>query len=159
MHQLDQCGPWCSKDIGNIEEKSSKIVLHFEQRNKLLDNENEGLRDHLKNFEISEREYKSQINELQEKSGQSKFPQSQIKTEVCRVCCEMFSSKLNLKRHLEMIHEIKTIAMEKEPHKRIRKSSNDTLDDIENSLDVKKNTKLNLCPQLKLAVKSHICKN
>ena len=27
LHQLDQCGPWCSKDIGNIEEKSSKIVL------------------------------------------------------------------------------------------------------------------------------------
>ena len=49
--------------------------------------------------------------------------------------------------------------MEKEPHKRIRKSSNDTLNDIKKSPDVKKNPKLNLCPQLKLAVKSHICKN
>lgn len=155
LHQLDQCGPWCTKDIRSIEEKSSKIVLHFEQRIKLLHNENEGLRDHLK----FQRDYESQIKELQEKCEQSKCPQSQIKTEVCRVCCEIFSSKLGLKRHLEMIHEIKTIAMEKEPHKRIRKSSNDTLDDIKKSPDVKKNPKLNLCPQLKLAVKSHICKN
>ena len=91
LHQLDQCGPWCSKDIGNIEEKSSKIVLHFEQRIKLLHNENEGLRNHLK----FQRDYESQIRELQEKCEQSKNPQSQIKTEVCRVCCETFSRLYN----------------------------------------------------------------
>ena len=96
---------------------------------------------------------------MQEKCEQSKNPQSQIKTEVCRVCCEIFSSKLGLKRHLERIHEIKTIAMEKEPHKRFRKCSNASLDENKESPDVKKNPKLNLCPQLKLAVKSHICKN
>ena len=49
--------------------------------------------------------------------------------------------------------------MEKEPHKRFRECSNESLDESKKSPDVKKNPKLNLCPQLKLAVKSHICKN
>ena len=92
-----------------------------------------------------------EIQEVKEKYANE---DSKIKTEKCKLCSDSFNNQMDLKRHLEVKHELETITIEKEPHKRFRKDSTET-----NFDENKRSSKVALDPQLKLAVKTHISKN
>ena len=111
----------------------------------LLESTNERLKD------MQVLRNRREIQEVKEKYANE---DSKIKTEVCKLCSDSFHKQMDLKRHLEVKHELETITIEKEPHKRFRKDSTET-----NSNENKRSSKVALDPQLKLAVKTHISKN
>ena len=176
----NECGSECKVDeILNLERKVSKVIIENQEGriepleslvkeyesqikdlqekcreaeniqgsklSELLESSNECLKD------IQVLRNRKEIQEVKEKYANE---DSKIKTEVCKLCSDSFHNKMDLKRHLEVKHELETITIEKEPHKRFRKDSTET-----NFDENKRSSKVALDPQLKLAVKTHISKN
>ena len=176
----NECGSECKVDeILNLERKVSKVIIENQEGriepleslvkeyesqikdlqekcreaeniqgsklSELLESSNECLKD------IQVLRNRKEIQEVKEKYANE---DSKIKTEVCKLCSDSFHNQMDLKRHLEVKHELETITIEKEPHKRFRKDSTET-----NFDENKRSSKVALDPQLKLAVKTHISKN
>ena len=161
----NECGSECKVDeMLNLERKASKVIIEnqegriepleslvkeYESQIKELQFRLESSNECLKDMQVLRN--RREIQEVKEKYANE---DSKIKTEVCKLCSDSFHNQMDLKRHLEVKHELETITIEKEPHKRFRKDSTET-----NFDENKRSSKVALDPQLKLAVKTHISKN
>lgn len=177
---INECGSECKIDkILNLERKASKVIIENqegrieplenlvkeyesqikdlqEKYNKEAENQESKLRELLESSNECQKDMQVRRNrrEIQEVKEKYATQDSKIKTEICKLCSISFHNKEDLKRHLEVKHELETITIEKEPHKRFRKDSTET-----NFNENKRSTKVALDPHLKLAVKTHISKN
>ena len=177
---INECGSECKIDeILKLERKASKVIIENqegrieplenlvkeyesqikelqEKYNKEAENQESKLREPLESSNECQEDMQVRKNrrEIQEVKEKYATEDSKIKTEICKLCGMSYHNKMDLKRHLEVKHELETITIEKEPHKRFRKDSTET-----NSNENKRSSKVALDPQLKLAVKTHISKN
>ena len=161
----NECGSECKVDeMLSLERKASKVIIEnqegriepleslvkeYESQIKELQFRLESSNECLKDMQVLRN--RREIQEVKEKYANE---DSKIKTEKCKLCSDSFNNQMDLKRHLEAKHELETIIIEKEPHKRFRKDSTET-----NFDENKRSSKVALDPQLKLAVKTHISKN
>ena len=139
-----------------VKEYESQIKDLQEKYNKEIENQESKLKEVLESSNECQKDMEVLRNrkEIQEVKEKYANEDSKIKTEKCKLCNDSFHNQMDLKRHLEVKHELETITIEKEPHKRFRKDSTET-----NFDENKRSSKVALDPQLKLAVKTHISKN
>ena len=176
----NECGSECKVDeMLNLERKASKVIIENqegriepleslvkeyesqikelqEKYSKEVENQESKLRELLESSNECQKDMQVLRNrrEIQEVKEKYANEDSKIKTEKCKLCSDSFHNKMDLSRHLEVKHELETITIEKEPHKRFRKDSTET-----NFDENKRSSKVAIDPQLKLAVKTHISKN